>query len=369
MTCLRNTGNTLKPGKEVVESAEIRSDRMVPGIYEVFQGGGGGVNFELSHLSLHDFFSLALFCNWLTSTVTCAGTELTFATPANTITHSGSPAFTTKYVVGQHIRVTGTTAGTNDGDYTITNVAAAVLTVAESVTGQVGTPGIIRGSIIRNGSVTAGSLLPLVDAKSVILEDHFDDIEQFLAYRGSMLDTLALELNAKQIAKGSMSFVAAGGQRAAVTLGTGAHVAAPTNEVFNCSANVGSLTEGGSALATALQAIRLNLNNKIQARPALGSATAVSLRKGTIGLGGNIDAYFEDGTLFDKFKNHTASSLSVKLTDEDGNSLWLTVPAIRYTGEDVAPQAKDQDVMEKLEFMAARDTTTDCMIQIEELAA
>ncbi len=367
MTNMRTTGNSLKPGKQVVRSEEIRNDRMVPGILEVFQDGGGGVNFEMSHLSLHDFISLAFFCSWLTNTVT-GSSDISFTLADKKITSGGTPAFNTKFVVGQKIRVSGTVS--NNGDKTITAVTATVITVAEALVNESNKSAVIKGSICRNGSTTVGSLLPLVDAKSVILEDEFTDITQFLAYRGCLLDKLNIELASKAIAKGSIDFVAAAAYRAAVTLGNPTTpIAAPTNDIYNCSANVGTIKEGGSTLATALKAVRIALANNVESDDAIGSKYAIDMSKGTIALTGSVDAYWENGNLWDKFINHTTSSLSVALTDATGNTTYITLPALKYATEDVAPGAINQRVIEKLGWEAYRDVTTDCMIQIDELPA
>jgi hypothetical protein len=84
---------------------------------------------------------------------------------------------------------------------------------------------------------------------------------------------------------------------------------------------------------------------------------------------GTLNAYFEDDVMYQKFLNHTQSSLTITLTDAGGNTIVITLPRIYYTKGPVNITAGNEDVMVPLEFTALRDPTTNLTIAMDFIAA
>ena len=93
----------------------------------------------------------------------------------------------------------------------------------------------------------------------------------------------------------------------------------------------GSINEGGSAIATVTE-LTIKIENGMEARFVVGDEKTLRPSIGRSNVSGQITAYFEDGSLLNKFINETNSSLQVTLEDTAGNQYRITLPNIVYTG-------------------------------------
>lgn len=147
----------------------------------------------------------------------------------------------------------------------------------------------------------------------------------------------------------------------------GSTTAASSNDSMTASLNVGNIVEGGTALATAIKSISLDLNNNTRALMGVGSAAAIGINLGSLALTGRVEAYFEDQTLLTKVINHTSSALEFRLTDTAGNVMVFTLSQLRWSGHPQNPGI-DQDVMLPLDFSCEREPTNNLMMQVDSLA-
>lgn len=94
-----------------------------------------------------------------TTGYTAGSSDITFATGigGNTITKAGA-TFTSHYSIGDSLVVTGTTS--NNGTYTITNVAATIITVSETLTNESNTSAVLKK--VKDVALLRVSRLPLV---------------------------------------------------------------------------------------------------------------------------------------------------------------------------------------------------------------
>jgi hypothetical protein len=362
---MRFTGESLKHDKGTAQSAEIRSDRQIPDIVEVSAGASGDVNLELSYGAYDAFLEGALQDEW-TDVSNQQTTTFDQATKAITGTGVG-----TDVVVGQWIRVRD--SNDNDGWWEVTAASANSITVREStLTDEVATVDVyIEGSFLRNSTIE----------KSFSMEKLFSDLTtgKYTNFTGMEVAQLALNIVADQMVTGTMSFLGKEGINADATIGAGV-TAASTNDVLNATSNVGEIREGATpaVLSTALQGVNFTINNNLRARRAIGNRTAIGIGQGRCVVTGNVNAYFEDGALYQKMIAHTASYLSVRLHDGDvstnpeaANSLFITFHRVKFTGGDPLAGAADQDVMANLSFQAVRDPTSgiDCTVQFDRFAS
>lgn len=358
----RITREALRYNKRTVASQELRSDRQVPDLVQVGVDAQGEVGFELSYGAFDDWLLSALCAtdtDWTTPfSKTGAGSagDIQFTAPS---TIACASATFTPLRVGQYIRVASATNPANNGIFKIATVAATTLTVVETtLANENSSTATITGSMIRNGTTE----------HSFLLEKKFGDIDEYDAFPGMEIGQLSLDVRTEQIMTGSFTWNGKYAVAATNTLDTaGGYDAATTADVMNATANVGTIQKNGSALATFLQSIQLQVNNNLRNKLAIGNNYAIGIGRGVVAVTGTITAYFEDLVLLNHIRNHDAISLHFRVADAAGNTYLITMPRIRATGGDPNAGGQNQDVVIPFGFQAVRDPTTGCTIQLDKL--
>lgn len=383
MTELRYVSESLKYDKQVIRSNEIRSDRMVQDHIEVGANVSGDVNFELSFGTFDTWFKHLLLPDYSNTndgvipnsstvagiTYTPAGSKLAIPT-TSTITDLDSAFRTQGFIAGMWIKLSGWAVSGNNGIFKITTAAADTLTVTPATLSAsggdeiVGPSRTIKGRCLRNGTYTLNGTVTA--PPSMLIEKQFTDLTNVYQYfTGMRLAQLALNVSSQQIITGTWGFM---GKRAVMDTSTvAAASAANTNTIMNATANVGTLTEGGSTLATAIKSISLTIKNNLRNNDVIGSKFPMNHGFGYFEVEGKLEAYFEDATLYNKLINHTGSSLSFRTTDVSGNALVFTIPNLKFLKGDPLVTGANANVMLPLDFAALIDTTTDCMFQVDLL--
>jgi hypothetical protein len=354
--------STLAHDKQTRESQQIRGDREIPDLVEVFASGQGEVEAELVYSAYNAFIESALFSVFNPQTYT--GSGCVFEADDDSITKS-SANWNAKFSVGQYIKISGATNAANNGFHKISAITSSKITCAtssftdETVVGDI----TIVGSIIRNG----------VTQKSLVLEHEYTDITQFLSMPGAVADTMRINVTASEIVRAIWGFIGKQGEYGAATVGTGAASAASTNGSMNATAHVGQVAIGGTAVSCLVRSAEISVANQVRTRPAVGSRTSCTLGEGRVQVTGTIEAYFEDRSYLEAFTDHTSSSFHVRLFDaasSTGNAIFITLPKLYFAQGSIADiPGPDQDIMQRLNFQAVLDATTDCTIQIDTFAA
>lgn len=286
-----------------------------------------------------------------------------------------------------NLNVTGgsITEDTADGNATVTNFAGGVAGVRGTYTinslsndaivtnpapaGVVaaGAPVTIKGSMLRN----PGSVDEIVQRKFTI-ETAFNDIGQYMVQDGMVPGTFSLEVATGSIITGTIGFQGRATQlRQSTVLGdAGSYtvLGSQTGEVMNATTNVGEIEKDGSTFGASIQSISISGEANLRQQAAVGSKFAKGIGAGRFNLTGSMTVYFEDEKLFNDFINHETVSLSFAVTDLDGQTEIFTIPAIKFSQDQIAPGGIDQDVFDNVEWTAFRDPTTECMIQIDRFS-
>lgn len=344
---------------ETVRSDEVRSDRQVTDIVQVGSNADGGWDFEMSYAA-HDIYYEGIFGSDFT-TPFAFGPVITIDAAAadNSFNDSGS-GFGSALVPGQWIYSKGWADPANNGYFEIVSATTAkiIVTGGTLVTEAVGPSISFDASTLTNGVVE----------KSFTLEKNMSDATQFFAFAGCRMGTLSLAIASRQKVTGTFGVMGKSGVLAAVTAGSGAYTAAPTNEILNASANVGKLLEGGALLGAGIfvQTLEVTYDANLRVVDGVGQADAVAIGLGRFVCTGTVTALFEDEVLFDKYLNSTDSSLAVVLTDPAGNSMVVSFPAITYTNGDVIGSGNDNEVVASLEWEAKMHATQGVMARIDQ---
>lgn len=204
-------------------------------------------------------------------------------------------------------------------------------------------------------------------AKSFTLEETLNlgaGGSSFSRFAGAMVNTLSLNITARQAVTGSVGFMAQ-----QETLGTGilsgATYASPgTTPISTASANVGSLSVAGITPAAKVRSLTLDLNNNLRTRPLVGSLFTDSFGYGDLDVTGTMEAYFETNDLYDAVLSHGGGALSFKVGNAAGSKYAFSLPKIIFLNGERQPGGNNDDVMISVPFRAVLDATAQASIQI-----
>lgn len=298
-----------------------------------------------------------------------ADSALGVATVVNFRDNAGSLTET-----GANIAVGGATfAGlaANHGVFRIETLGTASFNVVGTLANSANGSTIIvtiKGSHLRNPGTLAA-----ITKQSFTMETGFTDINKYFVQRGQRVGSFSMSVASGEIVTGSFSFM---GQGSVVgntsTLGnTGSYTVLPTTatEVFNATANVGSINKDGVTLTTALQSIEINGDANLREQRAVSEKFPAGIGYGRFNLTGTITAYFDTLDFYNDFLNHTTRSIGWDFEDVDHNKYYFTIPAIKLIADPIAPGGIDEDIMEELEWNAQRDQNLNTMFMIDRMSS
>lgn len=117
----------------------------------------------------------------------------------------------------------------------------------------------------------------------------------------------------------------------------------------------GVVNEGGSTIGV-VSDLSFDVANNFEERKVVGSRLALRPSKLLFDVNGSMTVYFQDATLFDKFKGSTSSTLSLTLTDPAGNALAFSIPNILYVDSAHRDVSGPGPVFIPLKFQARLDS-------------
>jgi len=129
----------------------------------------------------------------------------------------------------------------------------------------------------------------------------------------------------------------------------------------------GSISEGGSSIAT-VTSIEFTLENGIEPLFSVGSQVTSRPSIGRSRVTGTLTTYFDSKALYEKFINETSSSITLTLTDLDGNDYEFDFSNVKYNSgqPDVSGEGT---VTVAMDFIALFDSTDSSQIVITRSAA
>lgn len=371
LKAVRFTSESLNYNADFITSEEIRSDRMTPDTIQVSSSAGGDINGEWSYGSYDDFIASALYGTWATTGTPLTATTLavvkTPGTPNSwTITDSGSGLAANAWVVGQFVEVAGfTVAGTFFAE--ILSIAAGTIgiaplsNVASEAAGDSVT--ITPMNYVRNGTTKS----------SFTLQKAFTDLTtpELWNFTGARFSKWELELATGSILTTNFSILAKDAAMTETQFSGATQVPANTNTVLNAVDNVAAIVfdgdPGGSTYY--FNSLKISLDNSLRGQEAVGTLGFIGVEAGRLKLEGDIELYFENSSLFDKFRAATAFSLSFLAQDAAGNSYIVTIPRAKYTSMEIVAGGNDQDIFAKAKFEGIINAAGTYQYQISRLAA
>lgn len=227
---------------------------------------------------------------------------------------------------------------------------------------------VLLAAVMGQNDWTANKLKQGMTIPSFLIEKGFQDISQFIAYKGCVINTMSLEMATDAIVTGSFGIIGTGTDGyTQVSKYTGAD-----------NALVGENTEPFVAFegefkiddviqdACVMTALSLSLDNGITANYTLCGPEAKSITPDRFNVTGTVTALFTDATLINRFINEEEFSLSAKLIDPEGNALVFDMPRVKFTGGEV-PVSDGGVVTLSLPFQALYDDSEGSTLVIERI--
>lgn len=361
---LRLISESLKYEPKTVQSQELTGDRQIRDLIIVDADASGDVGAEFSY-GEHDFLmAAALGGVWgnYAGTNGDTGVITVTITLANTITASAGTPFQ-NLTPGQWFRMSGMVNAQNNNLFQvvtatptiITTAAAALVNEAATATAKVQAARVINGTTLTTFDI---------ERKNV-------DLTQFECFRGLGVNMLAIAYKTASILQSTFSLM---GKDSKPMQGTtslpGAATPSQTGAVMNAVNNVSNIYEGGALLtSTYLQSLDIKTNANLRALKAIGNLGAVALALGELDVQVSFAGYLADSTIYNKFINNTATSLSLRMTDSTGQAYVVTFPYGKYASATRPTGGKNQDVILSATFQALKDPVSGVTMVIDRCGA
>ncbi len=364
---LRFTGESLTQGITKDTSKEIRADRLTADLIPTSVNASGGVNIELSYGEYDPLIEATLGGTWEHYGTLGEGAPVSLTLAATTITAgvapTGDDAFT-NILPGQWFRLTAPGNPADGQVLLLVSRSTTVLTVS-ATTPLLGT-GVVAACVISTSRVTDG-----IVNRSFSIERAFNDINQFFMYRGMAASKMDLNFDSAAILSGSFDFMGKNGGRDDATMMSGiAPLVSQNYDVLNTVTGVGQVLLDGAALAdTFVKSVKLSVDGKMRALPALGVYGAAAMLPGTLSITGTLEIYLADGSIYDRFINNTAAALTFGVRDGTSRGMQFTLPRLKFSDAKVQAGGLDQDAMLSIPFTALYDPTTGHAILVDKFSA
>lgn len=346
-------------------SKEINSSRQVPDSIIVDASAGGGFNFNLSYKEYDTLLEALLASTFVDKGVS---KTVTFTLPdtghGGTITDDGVDGFA-GLVAGQWFQMTSAASAGNNRYFLIKSKTDDVLTVHASTPVAVADSGdavVIKSYRMSNGTAAM---------RSFSVEKRFADVAQFFMHKGQVPSKLDLNFQTGQILNGSFGFLGANAVRAGATGFSEAATASQAYGVMNAVTGVGTLvaydSDGVSVLGSApVKSMKISIDAKLRGQKAIGVLGNAGIGLGQYNMGGSLEMYLSDATLYDKAVAGALVSITFPVVDVAGNGYGFCFPNVKLSVPKANAGAQDADVMLNVDFTAvAPNTTTDRMIHID----
>jgi hypothetical protein len=195
--------------------------------------------------------------------------------------------------------------------------------------------------------------------KSFAFEKTFETgaTDAYLRYTGMQVDTLSLDITARQIITGSATLLGMGHSTGIAALSGATYTDANTNAVMSASADVGSLSLSGISPSPTLMSANIQVTNNLREKIAVSNQGPIGIGAGRCIVTGSLEAYFESLALYNAFMNHDDVAIALTMGSVTNEKYTITLPKTKLSNGIVNTGGNDQDIMASIEFQALYDTS------------
>lgn len=342
----------------------LRGDYVKPHAHRTRADGQGDLGYELAYGDVLDTFGPGAARSAWTAAITTTA-SLSAVASGNKISRAAGSFVTDGWVVGQWARISGfVTNPTNNGVARVTAVAALDLTFEGITFINEGPLAIVvkTSGMLRNGTTT----------RSFCIERKFGDLTNKWIYMcGARVSAMKLTSEVEGLVGGSVSFMGKPQQRATATRGNGSFGAPTTTRVMGAVDALTGLAEGGTLVTTLCSSVSLDIMCPGRPIHAFGSIGPSAIGSNSFEVSGSFRVFWDDAAdaLYAKRLDHTSSKLWWRYNDAAGNTIVVTVPALKFGGGDPNGSGPDTDTVLELTYMAELDPVTNCLFQFDRILA
>lgn len=359
---LPTTGGSPVANITTATSEVIRADRQTDDLVVVDADVTGDINYELSYEPYKDLLLALLQQDTVDSNITLAGVSGDAGADA-TILSATSIHSTVE--IGDTFTLTGSATETNVNGlaYTVTdNTTTDEISISPSLDENFvsfADADLDITTRAKNGSDTP---------KSYTFRKTVDDGTSVYRwyYRGMRISSMNFNFATGSILNGSFSLKGLTEEtRTTVLTGETADTAVQEYTIMNSVSSVGTIYLEGVTLGTcSFSSLDLTYDNQIESAKSIGTLGACDTASYSVMITGNVEVYFKDLSLYNKFKNAESFGVSIVLSDGDANAIGINMPKCKFESLDTPVSGKDAFLMQSGSFKALRDATEDYMFKL-----
>lgn len=205
-------------------------------------------------------------------------------------------------------------------------------------------------NVLKNGNVE----------KTMALEKTFKlgAASSFLRYTGCRVNTLDLQMSARQSVTANWGVMGIGSPDPAAAIVTGATYVDPTTTpVLNAAINVGALTMTGITASPKIQSLSMRITNNLYTDDVIGQYETYNIGLGRFEVSGNATVLFESDELYKAILAHGDLSISTTIGAAANSKYKIDLHKIKgMNGSPVGP-GNGRSVIIDMPFMAKYDAT------------
>lgn len=169
----------------------------------------------------------------------------------------------------------------------------------------------------------------------------------FRRFTGCQINTLELNLQARQRITGSIGLVGINETTGTAAIAGATYTAPNTETPLTASANVGTIAFG--AITAQIMSLTLQVNNNLRERPVVGSLVTDSFGAGMCEVTGQVEAYFRSLDLYNAAVAHNNVALTVTF-GEAAKRYTILVPRAVLGSPETPPAGQTSDVRVRVPF-------------------
>ncbi|KQP61110.1 phage tail protein [Methylobacterium sp. Leaf108] len=198
---------------------------------------------------------------------------------------------------------------------------------------------------------------------------NFGGTSSFSRFRGVAVNSMSLSLPSRQKVTGSFALMGAEEALDSVIVTGATYAAAATTQPATASANVGTLSVGGTTTPFRVKSLSLEIGNELRIRDAVGTLTSAEFGAGRCNVTGTVECYFEGNDQYQAVLDHGAGAISFTVGVEANKKYTFLIPKARFLDGARNPGGNTDDAMLSIPFRGVFDPTTQASIQITRLVA
>jgi hypothetical protein len=360
-TLLPTTGGSPSNNITTAMSEVIRSDRQTDDLVVVDGDVAGDINYELSYAPYADFMASVLM-----NTVSSSISETAISTTVLADDTLTKASLEVAIEVGDVFKLTSITEPAIDGVYTCIASAAGEI----SVYPPTGTLQDISDIVATATDIQTNGASP-IEGYTIRKVAENNGVPYYWYYRGCAINTMNFNFATGSILNGSIGVIGLSEEtRTTVLPSEQTDVAVPPYSIMNSVTSVGVIRIEGVTLGLcSFSSLDLTIDNQINAAKSIGNLGACDLAAYSLMVTGNSEVYFNNLDLYNKFVNSESFSVTIIVTDSDGNSIGIDIPKCKFESLDTPISGKDAFLMQSGSFKGLRDDTRDYMVKISRVDA